>query len=57
MWPVGQLMLLALEGVITSMDILLGLYLMPSKVLSTSGFSKSTEDKIPAFEEFIIFLG
>lgn len=39
------------------MDILIGIYLMPSKVLSTLGFSKTTEDKIPAFEEFIIFLG
>ena len=39
------------------MDILLGIYLMPSKVLSTLGVSKSTEDKIPSFEEFISFLG
>lgn len=37
--------------------LLLGIYLMPSKVPSTSGVSKTTEDKIPAFEEFIIFLG
>lgn len=50
-------MLLALQEVITPMDVLLGISLMPSKVLSTSGVSKITEDKIRAFEEFIIFLG
>lgn len=44
-------------GVIASMDILVGVYLMPNEGLSTLGASKTTEDKISVFEEFIIFLG
>lgn len=44
-------------GVIAPMDILLGVYLMPGEGLSTSVVSKTMEDKISAFEEFIIFLG
>lgn len=44
-------------GVIASMDILLGVYLMPSEGLSTLGVSETTEDKISAFEECIIFFG
>lgn len=39
LWLVGQLMFLAFWEVITSTDILLGVYLMPSKVLSTLGVS------------------
>lgn len=44
-------------GVIAPMDILLGVYLMSCEGLSTSVVSKPMEDKILAFEEFIIFLG
>ena len=48
---------LALYGVISPMDILLGVYLIPSEGLSTLGVSKTTEDKISTFEKFIIFSG
>lgn len=39
------------------MDIPLGFYLMPSERLSTLGVPETIEDKISAFEEFIIFVG